>query len=85
MAEIYSQYPAMQGNVQPITDRGIFRIQAIRGATLPAELTADTVRNIVLEVVAMTEATRPNTFRTTRPYDRSGQRTRKPRHASWSN
>ena len=85
MRRVRSQYPEMAGTTQAITDRGIFRIQAIGRNVLPADLTTDTVRSIVLEVVATTEATRPGTFTTTRRYDRSGQRTRKPHHPSWSN
>ena len=85
MSQVRSQYPETADTTQAINTSGIFRIQAIGRNTLPDGLTADTVRSIVLEVVAMTEATRPGTFTTTRRYDRSGQRTRKPRHTSWSN
>lgn len=85
MAAIRQRYPETAGTTQAINTAGVFRIQAVRGASLPADLTTDTVRSIVLEAVAMTEATRPGTFTTARRYDRSGQRTRKPHHPSWSN
>lgn len=85
MSAIRQRYPETAGTTQAINASGIFRIQAIGRNALPAGLTADTVRSIVLEVVAMTEATRPGTFTTNRRYDRSGQRTRKPHHPSWSN
>lgn len=85
MAQVRSSFPETAGTTQAINASGIFRIQAIGRNVLPADLTADTVRSIVLEVVATTEATRPGTFTTTRRYDRSGQRTRKPHHPSWSN
>ena len=83
MAQVRSQYPETATTTQAINAGGFFRIQAVRGATLPATLTEQAVRQIALDVLKAQEgAERLGTFRTARQYDRSGQRTLKPYHKS---
>lgn len=75
MAQVRSRYPETAGTTQAINAGGIFRIQAIRGGTLPADLTTDAVRSIVFEVVAEAQAA---DLPQTRNYSRDWNRTIKP-------
>lgn len=44
---IIAQYPALDGKIQAITASGVFRLVGVRGGSLPVELTAATVEEMI--------------------------------------
>lgn len=79
LTAVRQQFPAAATHAINIDGR--FRIYAASGC-LPEALTEKAIRQIIVGVLDAEDATRPGTFTTARSYDRGGQRTLKPYHAS---